>query len=328
MPESFKAYRVDVNNGQVSRSVEILSEDSLPPGDVTVEVHYSSLNYKDALSASGNKGVTQTYPHTPGIDAAGVVQGSQDARFKPGDEVIVTSYDLGMNTPGGFGQLIRVPADWVVPLPQGLTLREAMVLGTAGFTAALGVEALEHQGVGDGSVLVTGASGGVGSLAVALLAKAGYVVTASSGKRSAHDVLLALGAAEVIGREAFSEPAGRPLLSDNYAGAVDTVGGRTLENIVKMLHIGASVAACGNVGGAELNLTVYPFILRGVSLLGIDSQHCPMEKRQKVWQKLGGEWKLEGLEDITREIRLGELDEAVEAILKGQNQGRVLVKVR
>jgi putative YhdH/YhfP family quinone oxidoreductase len=328
MPESFKAYRVDVNNGQVSRSVETLSEDSLPPGDVTVEVHYSSLNYKDALSASGNKGVTQTYPHTPGIDAAGVVQGSQDARFKPGDEVIVTSYDLGMNTPGGFGQLIRVPADWVVPLPQGLTLREAMVLGTAGFTAALGVEALEHQGVGDGSVLVTGASGGVGSLAVALLAKAGYVVTASSGKRSAHDVLLALGAAEVIGREAFSEPAGRPLLSDNYAGAVDTVGGRTLENIVKMLHIGASVAACGNVGGAELNLTVYPFILRGVSLLGIDSQHCPMEKRQKVWQKLGGEWKLEGLEDITREIRLGELDEAVEAILKGQNQGRVLVKVR
>lgn len=327
-PESFKAYRVDVRDGQVSRSVETLSVGTLPPGDVTVEVHYSSLNYKDALSASGSKGVTKSYPHTPGIDAAGVVTTSRDARFKPGDKVIVTSYDLGMNTPGGFGQLIRVPADWIVPLPEGLTLREAMMLGTAGFTAALCVEALEHQGVGDGSVLVTGASGGVGSLAVALLAKAGYVVTASSGKESAHEALLALGAAEVIDREAFSAPTGRPLLPDNYAGAVDTVGGQTLENVVKMLHLGASVAACGNVGGAELNLTVYPFILRGVKLLGIDSQHCPMEKRQKVWRKLAGEWKLEGLERITREIGLDELDEAVEAILKGQIQGRVLVRLR
>ena len=321
----FRAYRV-YEGDPTTRKVENVGQETLPEQGVTVAVAYSSLNYKDALSATGNRGVTKSYPHTPGIDAAGRVTSSDDARFREGNEVIVTSYDLGMNTPGGFGEFVRVPADWVVEKPEGLSLREAMVLGTAGLTAALCVDALRHQGLTD-PVVVTGASGGVGSLAVALLAKLGYHVVASTGSGGAHAMLKRLGAADIIDRRELSEASERPMLKSTYGGAVDTVGGRTLENLVKSLKGGSSVAACGLVGGPDLSLTVYPFILRGVNLLGIDSQNAPMPKRRALWEKLAGEWKLDNLEGITTEVGLEDLDTSVDAILKGETQGRTLVRV-
>ena len=323
----FRAYRVYEEGKTTTRKLEKVGMDALPEHGVTVAVAYSSLNYKDALSATGNRGVTKRYPHTPGIDAAGRVVASDDARFKEGDEVIVTSYDLGMNTPGGFGEFVRVSADWVVRLPEGLSLREAMVLGTAGLTAAMCVDALLNQGFAEGPVIVTGASGGVGSLAVALLAKLGHHVVASTGSEGAHAMLKDLGAAQIIDRHELSEANERPLLKSVYGGAVDTVGGRTLENLVKSLESGASVAACGLVGGPDLNLTVYPFILRGVNLLGIDSQNLESSKRQRLWERLAGEWKLDNLETITTEIGLEGLDAAVDAILKGETRGRTLVRV-
>ena len=326
MADTFKAFRVEEQGDEFVRGLETMALDDLPTGEVTVRVAYSSLNYKDALSATGNRGVTKSYPHTPGIDAAGTVLSSQDSAFTEGDEVIVTSYDLGMNTAGGFGEVIRAPAEWVVPLPGGLSLAEAMALGTAGFTAALCVDALEQQGFTEGPVIVTGASGGVGSVAVALLAKAGREVVASTGSKSAHEMLTSLGASRIVPRDELSEPKERPLSKGVYGGAVDTVGGTTLVNLVKQLQPHASVAACGLVGGVDLELTVYPFILRGVNLLGVDSQTCPMPKRKRVWEKLGGEWKLD-LSKITKEIGLGELDASIDAILKGETQGRVRVKV-
>lgn len=327
MSDTFRAFRVYEENGRFERRVETVSEETLPPGEVIIEVAYSSLNYKDALSATGNRGVTKSYPHTPGIDAAGRVIASESDAFGVGDEVIVTSYDLGMNTPGGFGERIRVPAAWVVPLPEELSLRAAMVLGTAGFTAALAVDALEHQGFGKGPVVVTGASGGVGSLAVALLAKGGRHVVASTGSEEAREMLRDVGAAEIIDRHMLAEENARPMLKGVYGGAVDTVGGHTLVNLVKSLQGGGSVAACGLVGGAELGLTVYPFILRGVNLLGIDSQNCPMPKRRAVWERLAGAWRLEGLERITTEIALDELDSMIERMLQGETRGRVLVRM-
>ena len=323
----FRAYRVHEEGKTTTRKVEKVGLDTLPEYNVTVAVAYSSLNYKDALSATGNRGVTKSYPHTPGIDAAGRVVASDDARFKEGDEVIVTSYDLGMNTPGGFGEFVRVPADWVVGLPEGLSLREAMVLGTAGLTAAMCVDALSDRGFIEGPVVVTGASGGVGSLAVALLAKLGHHVVASTGSEDAHAMLKNLGAAQIIDRHELSEASERPMLKSAYGGAVDTVGGRTLENLVKRLESGASVAACGLVGGPDLNLTVYPFILRGVNLLGIDSQNLALPKRQRLWERLAGEWKLNNLDEMTTEVGLEDLDAAVDAILKGETRGRTLVRV-
>ena len=322
----FRAYRAYEEGKTTTRKVEKVGPETLPEHAVTVAVAYSSLNYKDALSATGNRGVTKTYPHTPGIDAAGRVVASSDARFGEGDEVIVTSYDLGMNTPGGFGEYIRVPADWVVRLPAGLSLREAMVLGTAGLTAAMCVDALLGQGLTD-PVVVTGSSGGVGSLAVALLAKLGYHVIASTGSEGAHAMLKELGAAEILGRHELSEASERPMLKSVYGGAVDTVGGRTLQNLVKSLKGGASVAACGLVGGPDLSLTVYPFILRGVNLLGSDSQNLALSKRQALWERLAGEWRLDNLEKITTEVGLEDLDAAVDAILKGETRGRTLVRV-
>ena len=326
--ERFKALRVEVEGEQVERQVTLVDPDVLPDNDVTIEVRYSSLNYKDALSASGNRGVTKRFPHTPGIDAAGTVTASKDARFSAGDEVLVTGYDLGMDTPGGFGQYIRVPADWIVPLPAGLDAREAMILGTAGFTAAMGVAALMHQGVepASGPVLVTGATGGVGCLAVALLAGRGFEVVAGTGKSDAHDWLRELGAAAVIGRSELAGPGERPLLSAKWAAAIDTVGGQVLEQVVKTLDIGGAVAACGNVAGPELHLTVYPFILRGVSLLGIDSQHYPMPRRRELWSKLASDWKPEALESVATEVGLEELSKLIDAILEGRIRGRVLVR--
>ncbi|RQW83630.1 MAG: acryloyl-CoA reductase, partial [Geobacter sp.] len=305
------------------------SLDDLPPGEILLKVHYSSLNYKDALSATGQFAVTRNYPHTPGIDAAGEIVESVDSAFKPGDKVLVTSYDLGMDTPGGFGQYIRVPAEWVVPLPDGLSLRDSMILGTAGLTAGLMVKKLAGNGVKpeQGEILVTGATGGVGSLAVAILAKAGFRVIAATGKSSQKDYLLSLGAADVIGREGVLEGAERPMMRERWAGVIDVVGGEMLAAAIKSTRYGGSVACCGLVGSRELSVNVLPFILRGVSLLGTDSVQCPMEPRRIVWEKLAGEWKPENLETIVRECTLHNLENEIQAILKGQLCGRVLVNL-
>ncbi|HEX7002786.1 MAG TPA: YhdH/YhfP family quinone oxidoreductase [Trueperaceae bacterium] len=329
-PETFRAFRAFKEGERSWTEVVELGENDLPDGDLTVRVHYSSLNYKDALSARGRPGVTRHYPHTPGIDAAGVVIESSDPALPAGSEVIVTSYELGVDLPGGFGERIRVPAAWAVPLPNGLTLREAMILGTAGLTAGLALDALERNGVvpGDGPLVVTGASGGVGSLAVALLAGRGHEVVASSGTREAHELLLRLGASRVLDRGELGESNERPLLKSTYAGGIDTVGGATLVNLLKSLRYRGAVAACGLVQSPDLRMNVFPFILRGNSLLGIDSANCQMPMRREVWTRLAGEWKPAHLEELTREIGLGELDDAVDAILAGRTIGRVLVRHR
>lgn len=324
----FRCYLVTkTNDGRLHGEVVERGIDDLPPGEVLVRVAYSSLNYKDALSATGHPGVTRKFPHVPGIDAAGTVAESRSPDWRPGAEVIVTSYDLGQHTWGGYGQYIRVPAAWVVRKPAGLSLRESMILGTAGFTAGLSLWALAEHGVlpGDGDVLVTGASGGVGSLAVALLAKAGYRAVASTGKIAAHPMLTRLGASRVVGRDDVDDASAKPMLAERWAGAIDTVGGRTLATVVRSLRRGGAVAACGLVGGADLPLTVYPFILRGAQLIGIDSAECPHNRRTAVWQRLADEWKLDRLEDLATEVTLEGLAPQIEKILHGQTIGRVLV---
>lgn len=311
------------------RSIQERSIDQLPEGAVLVRVHYSSLNYKDALSATGNKGVTRRYPHTPGIDAAGVVVASSSPECTPGEEVIVTSYDLGMNTSGGFGQYIRVPAEWVVKRPEGLSLRESMIFGTAGFTAGLAILKLTAAGVtpAAGEVLVTGATGGVGSLAVAILAHLGFRVVGVSGKPQGADFLARLGAKETVSREAAIDSSGRPLLRGRWAGVVDTVGGEMLATALKSTDLNGTLTCCGNVGGPALNTTVFPFILRGIGLLGIDSQNCAMDQRRQVWQKLAAEWQPEGLGALAEEVDLQGLDPKIDQILAGGLTGRVVVNL-
>lgn len=327
--QKFRALVVDEETeGNFIRTVAERCVSDLPPGEVLIRVEYSSLNYKDALSASGNRGVTRNYPHTPGIDAAGTIVESIVDEVRPGDSVIVTSYDLGMNTPGGFGQYIRVPSSWVVPLPSGLTLKESMILGTAGLTAGLSVSKVV-AGVSpeEGSVLVTGATGGVGSIAVAILAKLGYEVIAVSGKADAEAYLKRLGAREVIGRDQLIDQGARPLLKVRWAGAIDTVGGDMLAAAIKSTQPGGIVTCCGNVASAELNLTVYPFILRGITLAGIDSQCCPMGLRQKVWAKLADAWKLAEMDTLCQESALENLSGHIETMLQGQLKGRILVNL-
>jgi putative YhdH/YhfP family quinone oxidoreductase len=324
---TFPAWVVREQERTFAGQIESRVLTDLPEGDVLVQVHYSSLNYKDALSATGNKGVTRHYPHTPGIDAAGVVAESASDEFRPGERVIVTSYDLGMNTPGGWGQFIRVPAGWVVPLPDGLSVRESMIYGTAGFTAALCVARLIDYGVtpDQGEILVTGATGGVGSLAVGLLARNGYQVVAATGKREEEPFLQALGAIKTVGRNAARDTTGRPLLKAHWAGVVDTLGGEFLATALKSTRYGGAVACCGLVSSADLPTTVYPFILRSVSLLGVDSQNCPLDTRREIWRKLATDWKLDQLETLATECGLAELDVEIERILQGQQRGRVLV---
>lgn len=330
MTDTFKALLVEqVDKKTFTRKLATRHLDDLPPGDVVIEVAYSSLNYKDALSATGNPGVSRNFPHTPGIDAAGTVVSSDSADFSIGDHVLVTGYDLGMNTPGGFGGKIRVPAEWVVPLPQGLSAREAMVIGTAGFTAALSVQKLISAGVKpqDGEVLVTGATGGVGSVAVALLHHAGYQVVAVTGKADKHDFLKSLGASDVIGREELLTNHERPMLKERWAGCVDCVGGDYLAAAIKSTRYGGAVTCCGLTASPELPINVFPFILRGVSLLGIDSVQCPMPPRLALWNKLASEWKLEGLAALTEEITLEQVDPYIDNILAGKIAGRVIVKL-
>ncbi|MEQ8313782.1 MAG: YhdH/YhfP family quinone oxidoreductase [Gammaproteobacteria bacterium] len=327
---TFKAYEVsEIGEKEFAGAVVEKELADLPDNDVLIQVKYSSLNYKDALSASGNKGVTRNYPHTPGIDAAGVVVSSADGQHIEGAEVLVIGYDLGMNTSGGFGQYIKVPASWVVPLPDGLDFADAMRLGTAGFTAALCVEKLIHNGVSrdSGAVLVTGATGGVGIVAVMLLSQLGFDVTASTGKSSSHEFLKSCGAAEVIDRAELSEQTSKPLLAERWAGAVDVVGGATLCNVIKSLRYGASVSACGLVQSPQLEASVLPFILRGVNLLGVDSVELPLPIKQALWKKLAGEWKLGNLHSISEEISLSELDASLKQVLSGQAQGRFLLNL-
>lgn len=304
------------------------SLDDLPEGEVLIKVHYSSLNYKDALSATGNRGVTRKFPHTPGIDASGVVVESSVAGFTAGDEVIVTGYDLGMNTFGGLAQYIRVPASWVVQRPSNLSLREAMVLGTAGLTAALCVDKLVNASVApkNGPVLVTGATGGVGSIAVMLLAKLGYQVTAATGKAEQAEFLRELGAAEVIDRAELLEGMEKPLLRPKWAGVVDTVGGDMLFNAVKALQHSGSAACCGLTAGTEFKGSVLPFILRGVNLLGVDSVELPLTAKAAMWNKLSLEWKLD-LESLVSEISLPDVPAAIATMLASQQVGRSLVRI-
>ncbi len=326
----FKALQTRENaDGRFETSIVERTTDKLPAGDVLIRVSYSSLNYKDALSASGNRGVTRNFPHTPGIDAAGTVAESSVSEFAEGDEVIVTGYDLGMNTAGGFGQYIRVPASWVIKRPAGLSLREAMILGTAGLTAALCVDKLEQAGLepGGGPVLVTGATGGVGSIAVALLARLGYTVAAVTGKADQADFLKKLGAGQILERSVVQTGAEKPLLKEQWGGAVDTVGGDILFNIVKSLQRGASVACCGLTAGTGFQASVLPFILRGVNLLGVDSVEIPLVVKASMWDRLSVQWKLPNLDELVREISLQDLPTEIERILAGQQVGRMLVRL-
>lgn len=326
----FKALQVrEEAPGEFVPSVVLRDIAELPEGELLIRVKYSSLNFKDALSASGNRGVTRQFPHTPGIDAAGIVERSSVAEFSAGDEVIVTGYDLGMNTSGGLAQYIRIPAAWALKRPQGLSLREAMVLGTAGLTAALCIDKLERTGVSpdSGPVLVTGATGGVGTIAVALLTKLGYSVTASTGKAWQSDFLKALGADEVILRSSLAEGTNKPMLKEQWAGAVDTVGGDILFSVVKSLRYGASAVCCGLTAGVEFDGNVLPFILRGVNLLGVDSVELPLVVKASMWDKLSVQWKLDSLDSLVTELRLEQLPEALEKILGGKMVGRVLVNL-
>ena len=327
---TFKALVVsETEDKKYVRSLEEKRIADLPDGEVLVQVEYSSLNYKDALSASGNKGVTRNYPHTPGIDAAGTVVDSRDGSFKPGDKVIVTSYDLGMNTAGGFGQYIRVPVGWVVPLPAGLSLGEAMSFGTAGFTAGLSVYQLTSHGIApeDGEILVSGATGGVGSISVAILKKIGFSVTAVNGIEDESEYLKEIGADRIISIEEATDQSGRPMLKSCWAGSVDTVGGDILATTIKSVLPNGVVTSCGNVASPNLPLTVFPFILRGVTLVGIDSQNCPMKHRLKIWELLAEDWKIPEIVKVVEEVSLSDLDRRIELMLKGGHRGRALVRV-
>jgi len=326
---NFKAFWVEKTDDGVAHSVIERSTDDLPEGELLVKVAYSSLNYKDAMSAKGLPGVTRNYPHTPGIDAAGVIVESTDSGFAEGDEVIVIGYDLGMNTAGGYGQYIRVPANWAVKMPAGLDAREAMIIGTAGFTAALCVDKIEQMGAqpSDGPVVVTGATGGVGSVAVALLAKLGYDVVASSGKAEKDDYLKSLGAGSVISRADLSEENKRPMAAETWAHGIDTVGGEILSNVIKGLKYGGSVAICGLVASPAFSTTVLPFILRNVNVLGVDSVELPLAKKQEIWHRLATDLKLDTLDKMTNEVTLDGLSDVIDSIIQGGVSGRTLVKL-
>lgn len=326
--DTFRALVVDKKEEDFSVNINTLTKDDLPEGDVLIKVHYSSVNYKDGLAAIPDGNIVRNYPHVPGIDLAGVVVESDHADFTVGDKVIATSYEIGVSHNGGFSEYARVSSDWVVPLPDGLNLKEAMTYGTAGFTAALAVHQLQYNGVttDDGKVLVSGATGGVGSIAVAMLAKLGFDVVASTGKDTASDFLRALGASEIISREALQPEKVRALDKQQWAGAVDPVGGKTLSYILSTVKYGGSVAVMGLTGGPKLETTVFPFILRGVNLLGIDSVYCPMELRQTLWTRMATDLKIEQLDNLVTEVTLDELPTVLEDILAGKVTGRTVIK--
>jgi len=303
--------------------------EDLPEGKVLIKVNFSSLNYKDALSASGNKGVSRNFPHTPGIDAAGIVEFSEVDRYKKGDEVIVTGYDLGMNTSGGFSQFIRVPEEWVVLKPAEISLSESMSLGTAGLTAGLCVRKLLNHGIKPemGKVFVTGATGGVGIVAMMLLSKLGFEVTAITGKMDSKELLMEYGASEVASRQDFDQKLLSPLQKSIFVGGVDAVGGDVLSNLLCSTSQRAAIACCGMVNGADLNTSVFPFILRGVTLYGVDSAETELSIKEEVWNNFSNDWKLNELENNIKEIGLSDLPKEIDTILKGQQIGRIRVKI-
>jgi acrylyl-CoA reductase (NADPH) len=315
-------------DGKTACAVEQTRLDELPAGEVVIQVACSSMNFKDALACQGHPGVVKSLPHVPGIDCAGRVVESTSAEYCPSDPVLVTGYELGAPRWGGWSEYVRVPASWVVRMPPDWTPEEAMTYGTAGFTAAQCVMAIQHQGVtpAKGEVVVTGATGGVGTIAVALLAKLGYGVAAVTGKPEHGDMLRRLGAARILSREEVVDASGQPLLESRWSAAVDTVGGNTLATLLASTSHRGCVAACGLVGGGELKTTVYPFILRGVTLSGIDSAKCPREPRLEVWRRLSHEWRLDNLAQLRREVTLEQAPAAVADMLAGQAVGRTLVR--
>jgi acrylyl-CoA reductase (NADPH) len=329
IPPTFRAFVAERVGEGVERGVRTFAAGDLPPGEVAVKVEWSSVNYKDALATITSGRVSRISPLIPGIDLAGTVLASEDPVFRPGDAVLAHGYELGVSRHGGYAEFQRVPADWVVPLPAGLTPREAMAIGTAGFTAATSVVALEERGLtpDDGPVLVTGATGGLGSTAVAILAERGYEVWAETGKASEHGYLLTLGAAGIVPREEVTAESSKPLESERWAGAVDAVGGATLPYVLRTLRTGAAVAASGNAGGPELHTTVFPFILRGVALLGMDSVHVPIEERRHIWERLATDLRPRALAEHAAEVTLDTVEPALDAILAGRARGRWIVRI-
>ncbi len=326
---TFTAFRIFEEAGKISGRLVDATIDELPAGDVVVEAAFSSVNYKDALAATGTGKIIRTFPLIGGIDVSGTVASSTDPRFKPGDPVLVTGYDLGQAHDGGYAQFVRVPANWVVPVPDSLTLSDAMAIGTAGFTAALSVVEMEDNGLapGNGPVIVTGATGGVGSMAVQSLAAAGYSVTALTGKEQHADFLRSLGAADVIARDKL-QMGTRPLEKSVWAGAVDAVGGDILAWLTRTMKYGAPIASSGLTAGTELHTTVLPFILRGVKLLGIESSMCPMDRRVETWRRVGTDLKPAHVASMTEEIGLADLPRAFDTLLKGQARGRFVVNLK
>ena len=331
MTKDYRALVVrKANDNQYTRAIEICRVDDLPIGDVLIRVHFSSINYKDCLSCIGNPGVTRRYPHTPGIDASGIVETSNSNEFRPGDSVMVISHAMGMSISGGFGQYIRVPASWVMHLPEGLSLYESMIYGTAGYTAALSVEALIVNNLhsDSGAIVVTGATGGVGSMSVALLGNLGFNVTASSGKSDAEQFLCSIGALKVIDRAEVSDQTVRNLLIPTWKGAIDTVGGNTLSTLLKKCKDGGAVVATGLVESTHLSTTILPFILRGVKLVGIYAEGTDYSQREKIWCKMAGVWKPQVLQAMVTVYRLDDLPFAIDQRLAGVQKGRFVIDLR
>ena len=327
--DRFKALVLEQQDKKVSHSIRELTYDDLPEGEVTVAVEYSTVNYKDGLVVNGLGNLVRNYPHVPGIDFAGTVEESSDSRYKPGDKVVLTGWRVGEAHWGGYAEKARVKADWLVKLPSALSTKQAMAVGTAGFTSMLCVQALEAHGLTPkaGAVLVTGAAGGVGSVAVAILAKLGYTVAASTGRPEEHEYLKSLGASEIVERKTLSEYSGRPLDKERWAGCVDTVGSTTLASVLSQLQYGRSVAACGLAGGAKLETTVIPFLLRGVNLLGIDSVMQPYDNRVRTWQRIATDLPHDKLAAMTEVTELSGIADAAGRILQGKIRGRLVVDV-
>lgn len=326
----FKAILLNESEGKVSAALAELDEAALPEEDVTVAVEYSTLNYKDGMALNGLGRLVRSYPHVPGVDLAGTVEASSSPAWKPGDKVVLTGWRVGEHHWGGYAEKARVKADWLVPLPDGLTTKRAMAIGTAGFTAMLAVMALERHDLSPekGEVLVTGAAGGVGSVAVAILAKLGYRVAASTGRQDAHAYLKDLGAAAVIDRAAIATPSGRPLDKERWVGCIDAVGGSTLACVLPQIAYRGSVAAVGLAGGNKLETTVIPFLLRGVNLLGIDSVMSPPAERREAWRRLVRDLPMDKLDEMTEVVPLADVLPLGRAILKGEVRGRIVVDVR
>lgn len=325
-----KAFLVEkIADKEFNSEVKEVSMPTCDENEVIIKVNYSSLNYKDALSSVGNPGVTRNFPHITGIDLAGEVYESKSTIFKTGERVIVTGYDLGMNTDGGHAQYVKVPASWVARTPDAISDKEIMTYGTAGLTAALSINELIGNDIKaeDGPILVTGATGGVGSIAVSILSKIGYEVIAISGKEEKIDYLKKIGAKDVILRNEFNENSKKPMNKETYAGVVDTVGGEVLANALKYIKYDGVATCCGLTSSHELNTNVFPFILRGVRLIGIDSVECKLQKKQEAWNKLSSKWKIENLKNITTEIKLDEIKDAYKQLLAGNAVGRYVVKI-